>query len=59
MLENPGLLKLLSPFTYYAPPDLIAGKFDPVYSVITLALSAVFLYSAFRIFRRKDLTYSV
>jgi ABC-2 type transport system permease protein len=55
MLENGGLLRLISPMKYFAAPDLAAGNFDAVYTVITLALVVVFLYGAFRLFRKKDL----
>lgn len=59
MLENPGLLKLISPFSYFSPADLIAGKLDPLLTILTLSLTAVFLVCTFRLFRKKDLTYSV
>ena len=59
VLENPGLLKLLSPITYFSPADLIAARLDPVYAVITLALAAAFLAGAFALFRKKDLSFSV
>jgi ABC-2 type transport system permease protein len=55
MIENPGLLKLVSPFSYFSPADQVAVKFDLVYAVITLALTAVFLYGAFTRFKSKDL----
>jgi hypothetical protein len=56
MLDNPGLLKLAAPFNYFSPQDLIAGRFDPVYAVITLLLIAASLYGTFAAFGRKDLT---
>lgn len=56
MLDNPGLLKLAAPFNYFSPQDLIAGRFDPVYAVITLLLIAASLYGTFASFGRKDLT---
>lgn len=56
MLEKPGLLKLIAPFNYFSPSDLIAGKFDPVYTAVTLLLAAVFLYGTFTVFQKKDLT---
>jgi ABC-2 type transport system permease protein len=59
MLEHPGILKLISPFTYYIPADLIANKFDLPYTGLTLLLTAASLYGAFTLFKKKDLTYSV
>jgi ABC-type Na+ efflux pump permease subunit len=56
MLEHPGLLKLISPFTYFIPADLISERLDPVYTGVTLLLTAVFLTAAFSLFRKKDLT---
>jgi ABC-2 type transport system permease protein len=56
MMENPGILKLITPFNYYSPTDLVAERLDPVYTVITLAFSALFLYLAIDRFNRKDLT---
>jgi len=56
MLEHPGLLRLISPFQYFLASDLISGKLDPLYTVITLVLTTGFLYEAFKIFRKKDLT---
>ncbi|MPN35190.1 hypothetical protein SDC9_182687 [bioreactor metagenome] len=55
MLEKPGLLKLITPFNYFSPPELIAGKLDPLYTGITLLLTAVFLCGALMTFKRKDL----
>jgi ABC-2 type transport system permease protein len=55
MLENGGLLRLISPFKYFRAPDLLDLRFDPLYTVISLALTAAFLFGAFRLFRRRDL----
>ena len=55
MLEKPGLLRLITPFNYFPAADLVAEKLDPLYAVITLALTAGFLYGAIRKFERKDL----
>jgi ABC-2 type transport system permease protein len=55
MLDRPGLLKLISPFTYFIPADLIAGRFDLIYTAITLLLILALLYGTFSLFRKKDL----
>lgn len=55
MLEKPGLLKLISPFNYFAPSDMAAGKFDLAYAAATLFFTALFLYRAIALFKRKDL----
>lgn len=56
MLENGGLLRLISPFKYFLPADLLMSQFDPVYAGITLLLTVLFLYGAFLRFKKKDLT---
>jgi len=56
LLENPGLLKLISPFSYFSAADLLAQKIDPLYTVITLLLIGVCLFGTFKKFIRKDLT---
>lgn len=55
MLENGGLIRLISPFKYFLPAELLRNTFDPVYAVITLVLIGVFLFGAFKAFKRKDL----
>lgn len=55
MLENGGLLRLISPFKYFLASDLLDTRFDPLYTVISAALIAVLLFGAFRLFKRRDL----
>lgn len=55
MLENPGLFKLITPFNYFSPADLVTQRLDPVYTAITLVLTAIFLVGAFSKFRSRDL----
>jgi len=56
MLENPGLLKVITPFNYFSPVDQVAVKFDPVYAGLTLVLTGACLFGAFHKFKSKDLT---
>lgn len=56
MLEKPGALKLIAPFNYFSPSDLLVEHLDPVYTAITLVLAAMLLYGTFAKFQRKDLT---
>lgn len=56
MMETPGILKLISPLSYFVPADLAANRFDLLYCGITAILVAVFLYGAYRVFSNKDLT---
>jgi ABC-type transport system involved in multi-copper enzyme maturation permease subunit len=56
MLENPGLLKLITPFNYFNSADLVAERLDPVYVVVTLVLTVGLLFGAFAKFKNKDLT---
>jgi uncharacterized protein YneF (UPF0154 family) len=55
MLENPGILKLITPFNYFSSTDLVAEKLDPVYLFITLVLTVLLLLGAFAKFKNKDL----
>ena len=56
MLENAGIVKILSPFKYFNPADLIDQKLDPVYTAICLGLTALLLAGAFYKFKAKDYT---
>ena len=55
MLENPGLVRLLSPFRYFPASDLIACRLDPLYLTLCVLLSGLALYMAFRRFEKRDL----
>jgi len=55
MLENPGVLKLITPFNYFSSIDLVAEKLDPVYLFVTLALTVLLLLGTFAKFKNKDL----
>jgi ABC-2 type transport system permease protein len=55
MLENPGVLKLISPFSYFSPADQVAQKLDVTLTIVTLALTCAFLFGSFARFKRKDL----
>lgn len=56
MLENGGLIRLISPFKYFLPSEILNNALDPLYVGITSLLIAVFLYGAFTKFKKKDLT---
>jgi ABC-2 type transport system permease protein len=56
LLENGGLLRLISPFKYFLAPDILAKELDPIYAVLTVFLSAVLLWLAFGRFNKKDMT---
>ena len=55
VLEKPGLLRLVSPLSYFPSAELSAAKFSLPYAALALALSGVFLALAFRRFNKKDL----
>ncbi len=55
MLEHPGALRLFSPFNYFPSSELAAARVDPRYALLVLALTALFLFGAFRRFARRDL----
>ncbi len=56
MLENGGLLQLLSPFKYFLPADLLSGRLDPVYAALCVGLSLALLAGTLWSFDRKDLS---
>ena len=55
MLESPGVLRLISPFNYFASADLVANKLELLYIALTLSLTAFLLYGTNRNFAAKDL----
>ena len=55
MLEQPGLLRLLTPFRYFLNTEVIGGTVSLPYVGLCLALVAAFLAVAFRRFERRDL----
>ena len=55
MLENPGVLKLISPFNYFSAVDQVAQKLDVPLTIVTLVLTCAFLLGSFARFGRKDL----
>ncbi len=55
MLENGGLLRLITPLKYFLPAELLEGNFSLLYALITALMSAILLYLAFDRFNKKDL----
>ncbi len=55
MLENPGALRLFSPFNYFTSADLAAARVSPLFALLALALTAFLLFGALRRFERRDL----
>jgi len=55
LLEKPGLLRLVSPISYFPASKLAEKTLSLPYSALALVLSGVFLVLAFRRFDKKDL----
>jgi ABC-2 type transport system permease protein len=55
LLEKPGLLRLVSPISYFPASELAEKTLSLPYSALALVLSGVFLALAFRRFDKKDL----
>jgi len=55
ILEKPGALRLVSPFSYFPASDQAALRFEPLYAALALGISAVCLLGAFLRFQRRDL----
>lgn len=56
MLENGGVLKFISPLKYFNPADILTNKLDPLFVVICVILTGIFLINAFRKFNKRDLS---
>lgn len=55
MLENPGLLRIVSPLNYFTSSDLAVGYINPFYALLAITLTTAFACGAFRRFARRDL----
>lgn len=56
MLENGDMIKILTPFKYFAAADLLENRLDPVYLGVCIVLTIVSLTFAFISFEKRDLT---
>jgi ABC-2 type transport system permease protein len=56
MLEEPGVLRVLSPLKYFSPAELLDGKFSAAYAVLCVIIIAICLAFAVWLFKRKDLS---
>lgn len=55
MFEDGGILKLLAPFKYFNPNDLLEGKLDIVFVLICIVCTILLTISSFILFEKKDL----
>lgn len=55
MLENPGLLRILSPIKYFPSTTIINGEFSIFYSIISIGIILVCLSLTYHYFNLKDL----
>lgn len=55
MLERPGLVRLVSPMSYFPSADLAKSVFNLPHAALALALTGVLLALTFRRFDKKDL----
>ena len=53
--ENAKYIKIFTPLKYFEGKDLVSGMLDPLYIIISVVLSAVFIVVAFTAFNKKDL----
>ena len=56
MMENGGMLKLFTPFKYFAPKELLVNRLDALFVLICLAVAGVALFAAFKLFEKRDLS---
>lgn len=55
MLENAYILRFFTPFRFFLPAEAIACNPAPVFYLVSILLSVLFLLLCFRIFEKKDL----
>lgn len=55
LLEQPGVLRLLTPFRYFLNTEVVGGEVRAIYIGLSLILSVVFTAAAFYRFERRDL----
>lgn len=55
LVEKPGILRFTTPFRYFTNAEVIGGSVSPLFALLCLALSAVFLFVTFRRFEARDL----
>jgi len=55
LLDRPGILRVFTPFRYFLNTEVVEGTVSPLYLLLCVALSIVFLLVAFRRFDRRDL----
>lgn len=55
MFEDGGLLKILAPFKYFNPNDLLADKLDVVFVIFCIVCSIALISGTLILFERKDL----
>jgi ABC-2 type transport system permease protein len=56
MLDNAGVLRIVSPFRYFPGAEVVGGRLNSAYIALTILLTAVFLLIAFNRFYKRDLT---
>jgi len=55
LLENPGVLRLVTPFRYFLNTELVDGTVSLLHLLLCVVLSIIFLVITFRRFERRDL----
>ncbi len=55
MLENPGILRIFSPFKYFPSVDLLESHMNVAYILLSLLLLVVTMVITFRCFEKRDL----
>jgi ABC-2 type transport system permease protein len=56
LLENPGLLRVFSPFRYFPPSEILNDQLNALYILLTVVLTVFLLFLSFNRFKKKDLT---
>lgn len=55
MLEDGGILRVLTPLKYFIPSDLIAGKLNVLYAILCVCLTVTLIFITLHNFDKKDL----
>lgn len=55
MLDNGAAVRFFTPLKYFAAEEVLNRQFSPLFTLLSAVLTAVLLFGAFRIFKKKDL----
>lgn len=55
LLENGSIIRIFTPFKYFLPVDIVAGKFEVVPLILSIIISFILYITSIKFFERKEL----